>query len=99
LQTVVANCAGGRQRLVDIALSLSGAIGAIGPYAGKAIGLQFDPHRQTIRIAFRQFAAVPAPTGVPAGSAWCHDLRDPLPRNRPALKRSRSSLRRSMYTF
>src|SRR5579884_2775075 len=48
LQAVVADGGGGLQRLVDIAgiEEIAPLLGAIGPDAGKAVGLQLDAHLQ-----------------------------------------------------
>src|SRR5829696_2574973 len=55
LQAVVADRRGGGQRLLDVAvvdhLAATGGVGAVGPDAGKAVGLQLDPHRQGIGVA------------------------------------------------
>src|SRR3954469_11933158 len=54
LQPVVADRARGVQALLDIALlqNLAHTVGAIGPDAGDAVRLQFDPDRDRVRSPF-----------------------------------------------
>src|ERR671928_45537 len=49
---VVADCLGGRDRLLDIALlqRLPALLGTVGPHAGEAVRHQLDAHGQLVRL-------------------------------------------------
>src|SRR6185369_7332065 len=59
LQGIVADRAGGFQRLVDVAGFDQPAflIGVVGPHAGEAVGLQFHPHGQGVGFALAHVGA------------------------------------------
>ena len=56
LQGIVADAGSSTQRLLDIARfqHAQHLFGIVAPDAGKAVGLQFEPHGQGIGLAFRQ---------------------------------------------